>query len=319
MKASYVTETGDPDVISYGEIPDPVLAPTDILVRMEASEGVIADSYVRTGLYPTPQVYPQVIGRDLVGVVEEVGEGTTGFTVGDRVWSNSLGYGGRPGAWSERVAVPVERLYHLPENVSAEDAAVVLHGGATACIGLQRYADLKPGERVFVGGGAGGVGSAVVQVAVAMGAVVVATASPDDHEWVRSLGASEVFDYHGFEPSDLSEKVDLWWDTSGKMPLAPAFDALAPGERIVVTASDSEEETLPVQSLFFTNHTVYGFALPNEPVAVLAEAARVMNSLLAAGKLEGRVDQRLTIADGRKVHEKLEAGGLKGRILVLPS
>lgn len=319
MKASYVNETGGPDVISYGDVPEPALAHTDVLVRMEASDGVIADSYVRTGLYPTPQVYPQVIGRDLVGVVEEVGAGTSGFAVGDRVWANSLSYGGRPGAWSERVAVPVERLYHLPDGVEAADAVVVLHGGATACIGLQRYAGLQPGERVFVGGGAGGVGSAVVQVATAMGATVVATAHPRDHDWVRSLGAAEVHDYRGFQSSDLGDQVDLWWDTSGKMPLAEAFDALAPGGRIVVTASDTETTDLPIQSLFFTNHTVHGFALPNESVATLADAARVMNSLMAAGQFEGRVDQRLTIADGRKVHEKLEAGGLHGRLVVLPS
>ena len=139
MKAAYITTLGSPDVITYGEMDRPVPGPTDVLVRVEAAAVDPVDTFVRSGAYRTPTPFPFVLGRDLVGTVAETGPGATGFAVGDRVWSHSMGHGGRQGVTAEYCVVGIDRLYHLPGDVDAARAVAVLHPVATAtwrCSGM---------------------------------------------------------------------------------------------------------------------------------------------------------------------------------------
>ena len=165
MKAAYITTLGSPDVITYGEMDRPVPGPTDVLVRVEAAAVDPVDTFVRSGAYRTPTPFPFVLGRDLVGTVAETGPGATGFAVGDRVWSHSMGHGGRQGVTAEYCVVGVDRLYHLPADVDAARAVAVLHPVATAHLALFRHARLRPGETVLVIGGAGNVGRAATVLA----------------------------------------------------------------------------------------------------------------------------------------------------------
>jgi len=105
VKAAYITTLGSPDVITYGEMDRPVPGPTDVLVRVEAAAVDPVDTFVRSGAYRTPTPFPFVLGRDLVGTVAETGPGATGFAVGDRVWSHSMGHGGRQGVTAEYCVV----------------------------------------------------------------------------------------------------------------------------------------------------------------------------------------------------------------------
>ncbi|GAB2715093.1 alcohol dehydrogenase catalytic domain-containing protein [Halomonas garicola] len=153
MQAAFIRETGGVVHIEIGELPVPRPGPTDALVRMEASEVNHVDLFVRSGAFPTPTPFPFVIGRDLVGTVVEAGSGAAGFAVGDRVWCNSLGHDGRQGAFAEYAVVSAERLYPLPPKVAPLDAAAVLHGAATAHIGLVREAGLAAGDTLLATGG----------------------------------------------------------------------------------------------------------------------------------------------------------------------
>ena len=196
MRAAFICQTGGPDRIEVGPLPTPRPGPTDVIVRMTASEVNHVDLFVRSGAYATHTPFPFVIGRDLVGTVVETGAGVNGFAPGDRVWCNSLGHHGRQGAFAEYAAVASDRLYRLPERVDPARAAPVLDTAATAHLGLVREARLRLGETILVGGAGGGVGSAVVQLATGMGARAIATASPSDEQWCRSCGADAVMDYH---------------------------------------------------------------------------------------------------------------------------
>ena len=142
MRAAYLTELGSPEVITYGELPRPVPGPTDVLVRVEAVAVNPVDLFVRSGAYRTSTPFPFVLGRDVVGTVEEVGPGATRFAVGDRVWSHSMGHAGRQGA-AEYCVVGVDRLYHLP--TTSTRAAAVLHPVAITHLELFRHARLRPG------------------------------------------------------------------------------------------------------------------------------------------------------------------------------
>ncbi|WP_093175721.1 alcohol dehydrogenase catalytic domain-containing protein [Sinosporangium album] len=140
MRAAFIKTLGPPENIRYGELPDPEPGPTDVLVDVTAVAVNPVDTFVRSGLFRTPIVFPFVVGRDLVGTVAATGPGAVGFAVGDAVWSNSLGHGGRQGAAAERVVVSADRLYHLPQGVDPVRAVAVAKDGldrvASAYAGL---------------------------------------------------------------------------------------------------------------------------------------------------------------------------------------
>jgi NADPH:quinone reductase-like Zn-dependent oxidoreductase len=159
MRAAYLTELGPPEAIRLGDLPVPEVGPTDVLVEVDTVTVNPVDTLVRSGRYPTPTPFPFVVGRDLVGSVAAVGAGVTGFAAGDRVWCNSLGHGGRQGSFAEYAAVPAERLYHLPDRADPVEAVASFHPAATAYLALYRHGRLRPAQTVFVGGGAGNVGT----------------------------------------------------------------------------------------------------------------------------------------------------------------
>lgn len=326
MRAAYIESTGPADRIRVGELPVPRPGPTDVLVRMEASAVNHVDLFVRSGVYPTLTPFPFVIGRDLVGTVVGAGSGAGAFTAGDRVWCNSLGYGGRQGAFAEYAVVSADRLYPLPGGVDPLAAAPVLHTGATAYLGLVREAALGPGETVFVAGAAGGVGSAVVQLATAMGARVVATCSPRDAAWCADCGADLVLDYHR---DDLYARVreaapggiDVWWDNSGQNDFAGFLPLMATGGRAVVLSGlgAGSAPTLPVGTMYTKDVSVRGFAISNATVSDLAGAADVVGGRLAAGRLRARVGATFGLDEAAAAHRAMESGSVGGRrIVVVP-
>lgn len=323
MQAAFVRELGGTEKIEVAQLPVPNLGPTDVLVRMEASAVNHVDLFVRSGAYQTKTPFPFVIGRDLVGTVEAVGPGVVGFAPGDRVWTNSLGHAGRQGAFSEYAVVGADRLYPLPDGVEPSDAASVLHAAATAYLGLVREAALEPGETVFIAGGGGAVGSATIQLAKAMGARVVTSASAADAAWCRSLGADVALDYR--DP-DLAAKIadaapggfDVWWDTSGHHDLEVTLPLLHQGARVIMMAGMGAAAVLPVGALYTKDAKLCGFAISNASVTDLARAARVINGLLAEGRLRSRIGATFRLAEAAKAHEALESGAVRGRVLVVP-
>lgn len=325
MHAAFIRATGGSDQIEYGELPTPRPGPTDVLVKMEASETNHVDLFVRSGAYKTHTPFPFVIGRDIVGTVAEKGPGVARFAVGDRVWCNSLGHHGRQGAWSEYAVVPGDRLYPLPDGVDAKAAAAVLHGVGTAHIGLVREARLAAGETLFIEGGGGAVGGAVIQMARDIGARIITSAGPKDEDWCRSLGAEIVLDYHR---KDLYEQVraaapegvDVWWDASGHNRFAECLPLLAMRARVVVMSGlkGSTPPTLPVGALYTHEITLHGFAISNASVSSLGAAAQTINRLLAAGKLRARIGATLRLAEAAKAHQMLESGQARGRIVLVP-
>ncbi|MFC5723598.1 NADPH:quinone reductase [Streptomyces gamaensis] len=322
MRAAYIEKTGPVENIRFGELPDPRPGPTDVLVDSLATTVNPVDIFVRSGSYPTPLPFPFVIGRDLVGRVAEAGPGAPGFAPGDLVWSNSLGHDGRQGAAAERVVVPADRLYRLPAGVPPLDAVAVLHPGATAALALFTHGRLRPGETVFVGGGAGNVGSALVVLARWAGARVVASAHRRDAAYVRSLGAAEVLDY---EDPQLAKHiaaaapcgVDVHIETHGGNDVPTAVELLAPRGRIVLLAGVEDLPLLPVGPLFRKDGTVTGFVISRATVGELAEAAATVNRLLATGLLRPRSSELLPLSAAAEAHRRMEKGELHGKRIVL--
>jgi NADPH:quinone reductase-like Zn-dependent oxidoreductase len=319
MRAAYIEQLGPPDLIRWEELPAPVPGPGEVLVNVLATTVNPVDTFVRSGLFRTPLPFPFVIGRDLVGTVASSG---SGFAVGETVWCNSLGHGGRQGATAEQAAVPADRLYRLPPGVRPEEAVAVFHPAATAHLALFAHGGLRRGETVLVGGAAGNVGGALVELAVQGGARVLATAAPRDHAHVRALGAAEVVDYRA---AGLRERlaalapagVDVHVDTSGHNDLRTAVGLLAHRGRIVLLAGPRDEPTLPVGPLYMKDGSLHGFAISHATVAELAGAAAAVNGLLATGGLRPRAVEHHGMSAAADVHRRMERGELHGRRVVL--
>jgi NADPH:quinone reductase-like Zn-dependent oxidoreductase len=320
MRAAYVTEFGAPELIRLGELPVPTIGPTDVLVEVETAAVNPVDAYIRSGLWRTPTPFPFVIGRDLVGTVAATGPGVTGFEPGQRVWCNSLGHNGRQGSFSEYACVPVERLYHLPDDADPVEAVSLLHPAATAELALRVHGELRAGETVLVGGGAGNVGSAAVRLAAMAGARVLATCRPDDVAHCLKDGAEAAIDYR--DPA-LAERlrelapdgIDLHVDTSGRIDLELAVNAMAVRGRLVLLAGARARPVLPLWLLYTRDGRIHGFVISRAPVDELAAAAATINRCLETGELRPRIERVLPLEGAAEAHRLVEEG-LRRRVVV---
>ena len=330
MKAAYIERTGPPEVIQYGELPEPVLQADQVLVRVGAVAVNPIDTYIRNGAnyWPLPEKF--VIGCDLAGEVIAVGSEAKRFRVGDRVWGSNQGLLGRQGTFSELAAVEEQWLYPAPESVSDVDLAATALVGITAHLGLFRHAGLRPGETVLVHGGAGGVGSMVVQMAKAAGARVLATAGgPDRVARALAFGADEAFDHRA---ADVGEKiaaaapggVNLYWETARE----PDFDAivsrLAEGGRIVLMAGREARPPFPVGPFYVKCCSLHGFVMFKAPADEQRRCADDISRWLTQGKLKANVDRELPLSEAAAAHRLQEdntlrkVGTLSGKIVLRP-
>ncbi|MCW3843944.1 NADPH:quinone reductase [Micromonospora yasonensis] len=322
MRAAYIERPGSAADIRHGELPAPRPGPTDVLVDVLATTVNPVDTFVRSGAFPTPLPLPFVVGRDLVGRVAAPGPGAAGFAVGDLVWCNSLGYDGRQGSAAEQAVVPTDRLYRLPDGVDPATAVTMLHPVATAYLALFVHGRLRPGETVVVAGGAGNVGAALVALAATAGARVVATASAWDAGYCRQLGAAEVLDYRDPELTErlrsaCPDGIDLHLDTSGRNDLEAVVDLLALRGRIVLMAGRRARPVLPVGPLYTYDRSIVGFVISHATTAELAEAAGVVNRMLAAGRVAPREVVPMPLSAVAEAHRMIEQGELRGRRVVI--
>lgn len=324
VHAAYINRLGPPSVIHYGELPAPAVGPADVLVAVTVTSVNRVDTFVRSGGYPTPLPFPFIVGRDLAGVVAQVGKEVRGFQLGDRVWCNSLGHNGRQGAAADRVSVPADRLYQLPGGVSPNDAVAVAHPAATAYLGLFVHGRTRVGDVVVVVGAAGNVGSAAVVQAARAGARVLAVAADRDAEYCRRLGARDVFDYR--DPGWAAQVrraapsgVDVYLDACGENELGRAVELSAVRGRIILLAGADSSPVLPVGPLYMKDGSVRGFAISRASVHELADAAATINELLADGLLSARAVQTFPLDSAGAVHRRVEREGAHGtRFLLRP-
>lgn len=323
MKAAYIQQTGPPQNIRYGELPMPVVGERDVLVRVAAVAVNPIDTYIRAGAYPIELPSPFIIGRDMTGVVESIGSGVSRFQPGDRVWCNNQGYNGRQGTFAEFVAVEENLLYPLPEGVDILESVAVLHSALTAVLGLFDRAGLRAGESLFVNGGSGNVGNAVLQIAKAIGARVAVTAGDAEKAALAlGLGADAVIDYKTDDVNAALAQfaprgVDVYWDATKKPDVERILEVLSQRGRIILMAGLDHRCPLPVGAFYTRNCSIFGFTVTDATVAELAAYAERINEFLGKG-LVGKVDRVLPLSEAAKAHQLVEAGGLFGKVVLVP-
>jgi len=250
MKAAFFSKMGGPEVMEYGEVPDPVAEPDQVIVDIYAASVNAADAKVRTGQYAPITEFPSILGRDFSGVVSALGADVDDLKIGDEVFAVCAG--GQEGAYAEKIAIKASIVAKKPDDLSYVELAAVALTGLTALVSIEDTLKLQPGEKILIQGGAGGVASFGIQIARHIGAHVITTASPSNHDYVRSLGADEVIDYTTQDFTEVVFDCDAVFETVGGDVATRSFAVLKSGGRAAFIGSGAKAPESPredVQSL----------------------------------------------------------------------
>jgi len=308
------------------DLPRPVPGKGQVLVRVKASGINPLDLKIRSGAaaHARPQL-PAVLGMDLAGVVEAVGEGVTAFKPGDEVYGMTGGVGGLQGSLAEFAAVDADLLARKPANFSMREAAALPLIFITAWEGLVDRADVGPGQKVLIQGGAGGVGHIAVQIAVARGADVFATASAAQRDIVESFGATAI-DYRGMSVADYvaahtaGEGFDLVYDTVGGETLDASFAAVRTYVGHVVSCLGWGTHKLAPLSFRAATYSGVFTLLPmltGKGRAHHGEILRQATKLAEAGKLRVLLDPQVyTLDTVQAAHDAVENRKAAGKVVI---
>jgi NADPH:quinone reductase-like Zn-dependent oxidoreductase len=311
VKAVRYHSYGDSDVLVYEEADRPVAAPGQVVVRVAGTSFNPVDVAIRAGFLQQvfPVAFPHIPNFDVAGVVAEVGEGVSGWSVGDAVVAVLPMT--EPGAAAEYAAAPAEALAAAPGTVDLADAAALPSAGLTAWQSLFEHAGLKPGQSVLINGAGGAVGGYAVQLAAQAGATVTATASARSLDRVRSYGADRLVDYtatplpHAVSGQQFDVVLNL-------VPTSPAetaqlVDLVAGGGAFVST-------TTPGPQVARRGIRTVRVFLRSDAAQLAELAARV-----DAGDLKIEVAERLPLAELAAVHDQAAAGELAGKTVLIPA
>jgi NADPH:quinone reductase-like Zn-dependent oxidoreductase len=237
MKAAFIEKFGGPEVLTYGDLPDPVAGPGQVVVDVVAASVNGADPKVALGEYKQAH-FPLILGRDFSGTVSALGEGVTDLKVGDEVFG--VLETGRDGTYCEKIAVGAAIVGKKPASLSHIDAAALALTGLTALCAVENSLKLQPGETILIQGGAGGVAGFAIQLAKHIGARVISTASTGNVDFVKSLGADQVIDYRTTDFTKVLKDIDAVFETVGGDVAIQSFSVLKPGGRAAFIASGGQ-------------------------------------------------------------------------------
>lgn len=322
MRAAVYHQTGGPEVFRYEDVPDPVVHPGGVLVRVEAVSVQGGDVLNRAGgeLAATPHI----VGYQAAGTIVEVGAGVEDLRVGQRVVTVAM-----HGSHAELVSVPAASAWPVPDGLAIELAAGVPIEFGTAADCLFEFGRLVAGETVLVQAGAGGVGLAAIQLAKAAGAgLVVATASSDDRlEQLRAYGMDEPVNYATQDvPAEVrrltdGRGVDLVVDPVGGRTLEGSVEALAYRGRISWVGDAGRDGAPDLGGLRQKNASVTGVFFGAELVVGHDRVRALVAGLLdrvAAGELEVVIDAEFPLAEAEAAHRHIESRRAFGRVLLKP-
>lgn len=312
--------TGGPESLIEDDVPVPVPAAGEALVRVEFAGVNFIDVYKRTGLYRVP--LPATLGEEGAGIVELVGDGVAEVHAGDRVaWASVIG------SYAEYAVVPASRLVPVPANVDTRIAAAVMLQGMTAHYLATSTYSLEKGDRCVVHAAAGGVGLLLVQIARRRGAYVIATAGSDEKaQLARDAGADEVIIYtrHDFveEVKRVTggRGVQVIYDSVGKTTFLPGFDVLAP-KGMMVLFGQSSGPVAPVDpqllnqkgSVFLTRPTLAHYIATREE---LLRRSGELFDLISRAELSVRIGAEYPLKEAAEAQRALEARRTSGKVLL---
>jgi NADPH2:quinone reductase len=322
VKAIRVNAYGGPEALSFEDVPDPVPAAGQALVRVEAAGVNFIDVYQRMGIYKNP--VPFTLGQEGAGIVEAVADGVTTVKPGDRVaWTSVMG------SYAQRALVSADRLVQLPQQMTTKQGAAIMLQGMTAHYLATATYPLKPGDTCVIHAGAGGVGLLLTQIAKMRGARVITTVStPEKAALSKGAGADEVVLYTTEDFEAAAKKatggkgVQVVYDSVGVTTFMKSLSSLAP-RGLLALFGQSSGVVPPFDpgilagkgSLFLTRPTLVHYIASNED---LRQRAKDLFEWVASGKLKLRIEHEYPLKDAADAHKALEGRKTTGKVLLIP-
>ena len=318
MKAIRIEQFGGPEVLGTAEIPDPIPASGQVLVRLHAAGINPVETYIRSGKYAKLPALPFTPGTDGAGRVVTAGA-ESGFAEGERVYVA----GSLTGTYAELCVCEEAQVHPLPDSVAFTQGAALGVPYATAYRALFQRAQAQAGETVLIHGATGGVGQAALQFALGAGLTVFATGgSEEGRERLRAQGAHAVFDHHApaYAEAILQETsgrgVGVIVEMLASVNLGRDLTLLAPGGRVVVVGSRGSVELDP-RNLMSREADIRGVMLGAATPGELAEAHRAIGAGLLSGALQPLVSRQFPLAQAPAAHEAVMAGAAAGKVVLV--
>jgi NADPH2:quinone reductase len=324
MRAVVMEGFGGPEVLRIGAAPRPSAGPGQVLIRVAATSVNRADTQQRTGNYPPPPGESEILGLEVAGVIEALGEGVSGLKIGDRVMTLVGG-----GGYAEYAAAPASTLLPVPKNLDLVAAAAIAEVWITAWLNVFMEAGLQRGETLLVHGGASGVGTAAIQLAKALGPspVIVTVGSEDKAAACTALGADHAILYKHEDFSgrvlEITEKrgANVILDHIGAAYLEPNLACLALyGRLVIIGLLGGPKAELNIGRLMVKRQRVIGSVLRARPVE---EKARITAAFRAAvlgrfetGELRPVIHEVLPLEQARRAHELMAANANTGKLIL---
>ena len=302
MKAMIIRQYGEPEVFQTEDLPLPQPGSGEVLVKVRAiSVNPVDYKWRQAGPFTD---FPVVLGWDISGTVQTLGEGVTRFKAGDEVFG-MLRFPKEGRAYAEYVSAPVSDLALKPANLSHPEAAAMTLAALTAYQALETV-QLRAGQSILIHAGAGGVGHYAVQLAKARGARIIATASAHNRDFVLGLGADEVIDYHARPFEEQISGLDAVLDTVGGDTLPRSFAVLRRGGKLVSIAGEPPKEQTQQAGVQAQRIMVHPSSTDLEVLAGLAES----------GQLKSHISQIFTLEQVAEAHRAQQTGRTVGKIVL---
>jgi NADPH:quinone reductase-like Zn-dependent oxidoreductase len=305
MKAMLLMGHGGPEMMKFGDAPDPKAGQGEVVVDIHAASVNGADPKVRRGKgrYKLDQ-FPHIMGRDFSGVISAVGSGVTDLKLGDAVFGVLAP--GIEGTYAEKLAIPAALIAKKPASLSHAEAAALGLISLTALTAIEDTAHLKAGQTILIQGGAGGVAGFGVQLAKHIGATAISTASAGNLDYVRGLGADRVIDYNKEDFTAIGPVCDVVFDTVGGGVRAGSYKVLKPGGKLVWIAPAPEGYQPPRNDVE---------TLKPDVIRDRAHLERML-ALLAAGAARPPAIHHYKLADAAEAHKVSEGRHLQGKLVL---
>lgn len=307
MKAAQFSEYGDATVVSVVDIDKPVPQAGQVLVEVHAASLNPFDSAVRAGYMQQniPLQLPVTLGGDIAGVIVDAGT-DTGFAVGDMVYGQANVVAKNSGAFAEYAATAAGQIAKAPSNISLQEAASLALVGVSAWQALTQHIQLQSGQKLFITGGAGGIGRVAIQIAKHLGAYVATTASGEGLETAKSLGADEVIDYKSQNYVDLLRDYDAVFDTVGGEGLNTTLHVLKPGATAVTMAGQYDAAATAQQNITAMSQMTH----------VTTAALDALRELVETSVVTPAVGKVFALDDVQAAFTARESGAVAGKVVL---
>lgn len=305
MKAIQIHQFGGPEELKYEEAETPKINPDDVLIKVFATSINPVDWKVREGeMKQMKFTFPLILGWDVSGEITEVGSDVKDFEVGQEVYSRPDLT--RNGTYAEYVAVKANIIAEKPSSISHVEAATIPLAGLTAWQGIFDHGKLEAGQKILIHGASGGVGTLAVQLAKWKGAYVIGTASENNIDFLKELGADEVIDYHHQQFEKMLQNIDVVLDTIGGETQKKSIEVLKPGGILVSTVGVQDEEAFKPKNI-----QAVQFMAQSYP-----EQLKQMADLIDSGKLKPIIDQVFPLEEIENAQKLNEEGHTRGKIAI---